>query len=115
MSKNTLRTGNYKNSECWYEHLSTLQQVGISNKDELPYLYHAHPCMTHLEEILKDTVFSPDESLQEQYDSYTVTKCCFKFGNLQIFCYMINENPSDAYWTQFQDIMKMIYYKVWRN
>ncbi len=54
--------------------------------------------MTHLEDILKDIVFSRDESLQEKCDYYTVTKYCLKFGNLQIFWYMSNGKPSDGLW-----------------
>ncbi len=53
--------------------------------------------MMHLDDILKDTVFSPDESLKEQCNSYTVTKCHFKFGNHQVFCNMSNEKPSDGF------------------
>ncbi len=49
------------------------------------------------------TDFSPDESLQEQCNSYTVTKCRFKFGNLQIFCYMSNGKLVMVYGTQCQD------------
>ncbi len=36
-----------QNSECWYEHPSTLQHVCVGNKDKLPYLYHAHPRRTY--------------------------------------------------------------------
>ncbi len=54
--------------------------------------------MTNSIDILKDTVFSPVESLQESFNSYTVTKCQFKLGNLQIFCYFSNETPNEDLW-----------------
>ncbi len=49
-------------------------------------------------DTLCDTVFSPDESLQGSCNSYTVSKCRFKFGNLQIFCYFINDKPAQGLW-----------------
>ncbi len=54
--------------------------------------------MTHSKDILMDTVFSPIESLQELCDFYTVTKCHFKFENLQIFCFVSNELPINGLW-----------------
>ncbi len=49
-------------------------------------------------DILKYTVFSPVESLQESCSSYMVTKCRFKLENLQIFCYFSNETPKEGLW-----------------
>ncbi len=54
--------------------------------------------MTHSKVILMDTVFLPVESLHELSDSHTVTKCRFKFGNLQIFCFISNELPINSLW-----------------
>ncbi len=101
------------NSGWWYEHPSTLPHICVSNKDKLSYLNHAHPCMTHVRDILMDTVFSPVESLQEQYDSYTVTECLLNLEISKYSAIWAVNHLIMAYGIQFQDIMKMTYYKVY--
>ncbi len=59
-----------------HEHIAhrKLQHIDVGNRDRSIYFYHAHHTMTHLEQTLKDTIFSLDESTQEQCDSYIVSK-----------------------------------------
>ncbi len=54
--------------------------------------------MKPFNDIMVDTVFSPVESIQEDCNSYTVTKCCYKFGNLKIYTYLSNELPKNGIW-----------------
>ncbi len=75
-----------------------IQEVHKYNSDILFHFYHAHPGLTHSEDNLKDVVFSPDECIGKQSDSHTVNKCRFKFGNLQIFSYISNEQSKDGSW-----------------
>ncbi len=84
------------NDVNWYWRTTILQNICLDRNQDILNLYHAHPCMTNLNDFLDNTVFSPVESLQEYCNSYTVTKCHFKFGNLQIFCYFSNESPNEG-------------------
>ncbi len=59
---------------------------------------HAHVSMPTFTDVLTDIVFSPVEQLQGPSHSFTVSKCLFKFGNLQIFCYYSNEKPLTGLW-----------------
>ncbi len=86
------------NQVNWYQSTSILQNICVDRNQDIFNFYYAHSRMTNSIDILKDTVFSPVESLQESFNSYTVTKCQFKLGNLQIFCYFSNETPNEDLW-----------------
>ncbi len=68
-----------------------LQQVKL-----IYYTFMMH--MPTSTDALTDTVFSPVELLHGSRHSFTVSKCQFKFGNLQIFCYYSNEKPLTGLW-----------------
>ncbi len=74
------------------------QSPTSASKTDLLHLYHAHASMPFSTDTFTDTVFSPVEQLQGSYHSFTVSKCGFKFGNLQIFCYYSNEKPLTGLW-----------------
>ncbi len=82
----------------WYQSTSILQNTCVDRNPDILNLYHVHSCMINSTDILKNTVFSPVESLQESWNSYTVTKYLFKFENLQMFCYFSNETPNEGLW-----------------
>ncbi len=69
-----------------------------ASKTDLLQLYHAHASMPTSTDVFTDTVFSPLEQLQWSSHSFTVSKCQFKFGNLQNFCYYSNEKPLTGLW-----------------
>ncbi len=82
----------------WYDSTSIYQNQHSDMKEDLLNFYHAHHSVITSTDTLRDTVFSPDESLQGLCSSYTVSKCRFKFGNLQIFCYFSNDKPTQGLW-----------------
>ncbi len=51
-----------------------------------------------LQPVTPVTDNSPVEQLQGSCHSFTVSKCRFKFGNLQIFCYYSHEKPLTGLW-----------------
>ncbi len=61
-----------------------------------------------------DTVFSPVEQLQGSCHSFTVSKCRFKFGNLQIYCYYSNEKPLTGLWRPSHVVLKMTLSQVYQ-
>ncbi len=82
----------------WYDSTSIFQDQRSDRKNDLLNLNYAHHSMITSTDTLRDTVFSPDESLQGSGNSYTVSKCWFKFSNLQIFCYFSNDKPTQGLW-----------------
>ncbi len=78
----------------WYDSTSIYQNWCFDRKKDLMNLYHAHHSVITSTDTLRDTVFSPDESLHGFCNFYTVSKCRFKFGNLQIFFYFSNDKPT---------------------
>ncbi len=80
-------------SHIWCQSPTIFQTTTLDSKTDLLHLYHAHASMSTSTDALTYTVFSPVEQLQRSCHSFTVSKCRFKFGNLQIFCYYSNENP----------------------
>ncbi len=74
------------------------QTPTTASKTDLLHLYHAHSSMPTSTDAFTDTVFSPVEQLQGSCHSFTVSKCQFKFGNLQMFCYYSNEKPLTGLW-----------------
>ncbi len=74
-------------SHIWCQSPTIFQTTTSASKTDLLHLYHAHASMPTSTDVLTDTVFSPVEQLQGSSHSFTVSKCQFKFGNLQIFCY----------------------------
>ncbi len=85
-------------SNIWCQSPLIFQMTSLDRSNDLLHLYHAHASMLTHTDALNDTVFSPDESLQGSSNSFTVSKCWFKFGNLQIFCYYSNHKPSTGLW-----------------
>ncbi len=81
---------------CQYP--SIFQNTLLDRRNDLLHSYHAHNSVITSPDALKDTVFSPDESLQGSSNSFTVSKSRFKFGNLQIFCYYRDASPSTGLW-----------------
>ncbi len=81
----------------WYDSTSIFLNQCSDRKNDFFNLYHAYHNITSTD-TLRDTVFSPDKSLQGLCNSYTVSKCRFKFGNLQIFCYFSNDKPTHGLW-----------------
>ncbi len=75
----------------WCQSPTIFQTPTSPSKIDLLHLYHAHASMLTSTDAFSDTVFSPVEQLQWSSHSFTVSKCQFKFGNLQIFCYYSNE------------------------
>ncbi len=83
----------------WFHSTCIFQNPCSERKQDLLNLYHAHNTIITSTDTLRDTVFSPDESLQGLCNSYTVSKCHFKFGKLQFsFCYFSNDNPTQGLW-----------------
>ncbi len=80
-------------SPIWCQSPTVFQTPTSASKTDLLHLYHAHASMPTSTDAFTDTVFSPVEQLQGSCHSFTVSKCRFKFGNLQIFCYYSNEKP----------------------
>ncbi len=80
-------------SHIWFQSLTIFQTPTSASKTDLLHLYHAHASMPTSTDTLTDNVFSPVEQLQGSSHSFTVSKCRFKFGNLQMFCYYSNEKP----------------------
>ncbi len=74
------------------------QNTSSERKQDLLNLYHADHGVITSTDTLHDIIFSPDESLQGLCNSYTVSKCCFKFGNLTKFCYFSNDKPINGLW-----------------
>ncbi len=77
---------------------SIFQMTTLDRKTDLLHLYHAHASMLTFTDAFTDTVFSPDEQLRGSCNSFTVSKCRFKFGNLQMFCYYSNDKPLTCLW-----------------
>ncbi len=80
-------------SHIWCQSPTIFQTPTSAIKTDLLHLYHTHASMPTSTEAFTDTVFSPVEQLQRSSHSFTVLKCWFQFGNLQIFCYYSNEKP----------------------
>ncbi len=80
-------------SHIWCQFPTIFQTPTSASKTDLLHLYQAHVSMPTSTDAFTDTVFSPVEQLQGSSHSFTVSKCRFKFGNLQIFCYYSNEKP----------------------
>ncbi len=91
----------------WYQSPSIFQTTTLDRKTDLLHLYHAHASMLSSIDALTDTVFSPVEQLQGPCTSFKVSKCRFKFGNLQIFCYYSNEKPLIRLWETINIVLKM--------
>ncbi len=85
-------------SDIWCLSPSIFQLTTLDRRNDLLHLYHAHASMLTSTDTLTDTVFSPDEKLQGSCNSFTVSKCRFKFGNIQIFCYYSNDKPLTGLW-----------------
>ncbi len=85
-------------SNIWYQSPSIFQMTTLDRRNDLLHLYHAHASMLTSTEAVNDNVFSPNEPLQGSCDSFTVSKCWFKFGNLEMFCYYSNDKPSTGLW-----------------
>ncbi len=85
-------------SHIWCQSPTIFQTTTLDSKTDLLLLYHAHASMPTSTDVLTDTVFSPVEQLQGSSNSFTVSQCQFKFGNLQIFCYSSNEKPLTGLW-----------------
>ncbi len=66
-----------------YQSTSIFQNKCSDRKQNLLNLYHTHHSVITSSDTSYDTVFSPVESIQGSCTSYSVSKCCFKFGNLQ--------------------------------
>ncbi len=68
------------------------------------YIFIMHmPTSTY---AVTNAVFSPVEQLHRSSHSFTVSKCRFKFGNLQIFCYYNNEKPLTSLWETIPHCLK---------
>ncbi len=80
-------------SNIWCQSTANFQTPTSASKTDLLHLYHAHASMPTSTDALTDTLFSPVEQLQGSCYFFTVSKCRFKFGNLQMFCYYSNEKP----------------------
>ncbi len=85
-------------SDIWCQSPSIFQNTVLDRGNDLLNLYHEHNSVITSTDALKDTVFSPDESLQGSCNSFTVSKCRYKFGNLQIFCYYSDISQSTGLW-----------------
>ncbi len=85
-------------SHIWFQSPTISQTPTSASKTDLLHLYHAHASMPTSTDAITDTVFSPVEQLQVSCHSFTVSKCRFKFGNLQIFCYYSHVKPLTALW-----------------
>ncbi len=77
-------------SNIWCQSPSIFQNTILDRRNDLLHLYHVHNRVITSTDALNDTVFSPDESLQGSCNSFIVSKCWFKYVNLQIFCYYSN-------------------------
>ncbi len=68
-------------------------------RNDLLHFYHAHHSVITSTDALKDTIFSPDEPLQGSCNSFTVSRCQIKFGNLQIFCFywVVGNHPMSSW------------------
>ncbi len=77
------------NNQTCCDNVKVLLHNGVSDSQSYTNLYHAHPNMNPF--IMVDTVFSSVESIQEDCNSYSLTKCCYKFGNLKMYTYLSNE------------------------
>ncbi len=75
----------------WCQSPTVFQMTTLDRNTDLLHLYHPHASMPTSTDAHTDTVFSPDEQLQGSCNSFTVSKCLFKFGNLQIFFYYSND------------------------
>ncbi len=89
---------NTDTSYIWCQSPSIFQKTTLDRRTDLLHLYHAHASMLTSTDSLTYTVFSPDEQLQGSCNSFTVSKCRFKFGNLPIFCYYSNDKPLTGLW-----------------
>ncbi len=98
--KNDLSHIRHETDPChiWCQSPTIFQTPTSASKTDLLHLYHAHASMPTSIDAFTDTVFSPVEQLQGLCYSFTVSKCRFKFGNLQIFCYYSNEKPLTGLW-----------------
>ncbi len=85
-------------SHIWCQSPTIFPTPISASKTDLLHLYHAHTSMPTFTDVITDTVFSPVEQLQGSCHSFTVSKCRFKFGNLQIFCYYSNEKLLTGLW-----------------
>ncbi len=85
-------------SNIWCQSPSIFQITTLDRKTDLLHLYHANASMLTSTDALADIVFSPNEQLQWSCISFTVSKCKFKFGNLQICCYYRIDKPLSGLW-----------------
>ncbi len=85
-------------SNIWCQSPSIFQNTILDRRNDLLHLYQAHNSIITFTDALKDTVFSPNGTLQGSCNSFTVSKCRFKFGNLQNFCYYSDAILSTGLW-----------------
>ncbi len=78
----------------WCQSPSIFQMTTLDRKTDLLHIYHTHASML----TSRDAVFPPDEQLQGSCNSFTMSKCQFKFGNLQICWYYCNDKPLSGLW-----------------
>ncbi len=64
---------------------------------------------THSLHTMSENIFWPNKSVAESCDSFTLTKGWYKFGNLQIYYYESNANPSSGCWTTIPHQLEVVY------
>ncbi len=89
---------NIDTSHIWCQSPTIFQTPTSASKTDLLHLYHAHDSVLTATDAFTDTVFSPVEQLQGSSHSFTVSKCRFKFDNLQSFCCYSNKKPLTGLW-----------------
>ncbi len=81
-----------------WQSASIFQTTSMYKQNDLLLSYHTPNTMELHNNTLHDTVFTTVEQLQESCHSFTVSKCRFTFGNLQIYCFYINAQQSTGIW-----------------
>ncbi len=96
-SKTCVKTVGYHSAK-YNNHTSSVSDTqtlwclsSYSNKND-NLLSHYHVCQDTLysPDTMSENIFLPNESVAESWDSFTLTKSQYKFGNLQIYCYESN-------------------------
>ncbi len=85
---------------------SIFQTTSMYKQNDLLLSYHTHDTMVPHTDTLHDTVFVPVDQLQESCHSFTVSKCRFKFSNLQIYCFYSNAQQSSGIWETIQRLLE---------
>ncbi len=77
---------------------SIFQNHTINKQNDLLLSCRTPDHMVPHTDTLHDNVLASREQLQGTCNSFTLSKCSFKFGNLQMFCYYSDAKPSTGIW-----------------